>query len=234
MTKARTFTQASVVADPGEERGTGATAEELMRFMRLGRDLDGMVPESLTEAPDGEARASWDQEEMERVALAIEHEMGLASKGDREPNIAAALKKAKVPMEVYLQMAVHPDFLQVSHRVYMAMTVMPRWPAVIRATTKAAMAGDVAAARWVRDLLASGDKTTEEAMRALEREGDEAVSREASRLLLELNGLLEQNKIAEAPAALVEEARGDVAVQHARPEPEIRLDLSEWTEPADG
>jgi len=208
-------------------------AEELLRVMRRGPDLAGIVSEEMYLIDDGVSERSSDPHLMERVALAIEHEMSRADAEGREPVIRTALDKAGVAMAVYVDMCQHPDWPEVSNKVYMAVTVHPRRPAYIRAQTLKAMAGDTQAAKFVEDLLKQGDKTTEEAMRALESQGDQAVSREASQVALDLAELIEQASKVAAPEDLIEEAKADVAVQHSRPEPEVRLNLQEWSNEGD-
>jgi len=223
VTDAKLYRKDQLAKEGGEDVGAA-----MARLFRRGDDLVGMIPASLTEAPEGLV-ASWSGEEMERVALAIEQENAKADEEEREPNVHKALKKAHVPMEMYLQMATHPDFPGICHRVYMAFIAIPRWGGIVRAMTKAAMAGDVAAARWVRDLLASGDQAIEDAMRALEREGPEAMKRQAADLTQQLHELMAGAEKADAPAGLVEEQVQDVAVQAHQAEPELKIDLEGWT-----
>jgi len=228
MTDAKVFTNDALAKPGGEEKSVAA--DQLMRFMRKGDDLSGLVPDSLVEPEVGRVEGSFDQELMERVALAVESEIDKAEKADRDPNMKRALASAGVNESMYLQMAMHPDYRLVCQRVYTAFVLLPRWSSVCRAMSKSAMAGDVAAARWVRDQVESGDKGLEEALKAIESEGEASLGRHAGELLLDLQRLLEESKRAETPEALVEEAKADVAVQHQRPEPEIRVDLMNWSD----
>lgn len=210
--------------------GSGSAAQNMIQMMRQGADLEGLVTDQMLETADGKIESTTSSDLMRKVALAIEKEVSRADLGSREPVIADALKSVSVPMEVYLEMSVHPDFLAVSHQVNMAMTVIPRRAGYIRAQTLAALAGDVQAAKFCEALLSSGDKTAEDAIRSLEQQGDKAVNREASNLLLELREMLDSLDKADTPDELVEEAVDDMSAQHGPPERQVRLNLSEWTE----
>lgn len=210
--------------------GSGDAARGMIQMMRQGADLEGLVTNQMLETADGKVESSSSADMMRRVALAIEKEVATADQGSREPVIADAIKSVGVPMEVYLEMSVHPDFLAVSHQVNMAMTVIPRRAGYIRAQTLSALAGDVNAAKFCESLLNSGDKSAEDAIRSLEQQGDKAVNREASNILLELKDMLEALDKTDTPEELVSEAQSEMAEQHGPPEKQVRLNLAQWTE----
>jgi len=212
-----------------ELAGTQGSANAVIQMMRRGEDLAGLVTNQMLETADDVVESSGSGALMRRVALAIEKEVAAADLGNREPVIARALEGVKVPMEVYLDMSTHPDFLAISHQVNMAMTVIPRRAGYIRAQTLAALAGDTTAAKFCEQLLSSGDKTAEETIRALESQGDDAVTREAGNILLELREMIDAAEKAEAPEDVIAEAQADVAVQHGAPERQVRLNLAEWS-----
>ncbi len=204
-------------------------ADALTRYMRSGKDLLNLIPDSLVEPVEGKVLSSYSGELMEKVALAMDSENAAAEKAERDPDTRKALRKAGVPEAVYLQLATHPDFQAVCKRVYTAFVLIPRWAAICRSMSKAAMAGDVAAARWVRDLIDSGDQDMEESMKAIERDGPDALKRQVAEIQLTLHDLQANMEAADRPEELVQEAMLDVATQHLRAEPEVRLDLAEWT-----
>jgi len=219
-------------ASPFEDEGDSGTgkADALTRYMRSGADLLNLIPDSLVEPAEGKVLSSHSGDLMEKVALALDAENSLAEKAKREPDAHRALKKAGVSAAMYLQLATHPDFQAVCHRVYVAFVALPRWGAVCRSMSKAAMAGDVAAARFVRDLIQHGDKDMEEVMRRVERDGPASLKKEVAEIQLALHDLQSNMEEAERPEDLVAEATADVATQHLRAEPEVRLDLNAWTE----
>jgi hypothetical protein len=219
------------VVDPLVKDGGASKADALTAYMRSGQDLLNMIPDALIVPVEGQVVSSHSGELMEKVALAMDAENAAAEKASppRDPDTRRALKKAGVNEAVYLQMATHPDFQAVVKRVYTAFVLIPRWAAICRSMSKSAMAGDVAAARWVRDLIDSGDEDMEESMRSIERAGPGALQVQAAEIQLVLTEIMSQSEEAERPEDLVQAARDDVAVQHMRPEPEVKIDLSDWT-----
>ena len=211
-------------------KGGGAeVASKLMAYMRSGPDLAGIIPDSMIVPEEGLVESSQSGELMEKVALALDQENDRAEKAGKDPEVRRALQKAGVLEHVYLQMATHPDFQAVCKRVYTAFVLIPRWAAICRSMSKAAMTGDVAAARWVRDLIAEGDVDMEASMKAIERDGPDALKRRVGDLVLQLHDMTSKMELAQLPEDLVREAKEDVATQYHRPEPEMRLSLADWT-----
>jgi hypothetical protein len=229
MTDRKLLQGDELVKPGGEEKGAA-----LLQFMRSAPDLSGLIPDDLyTPGKHEPVRSSYDGDFMQKVALAIDAEIDRAEKKGDEPVIRNALKKAGCPEDIYLQMSTHPDYKAVVQKVYTAFILMPRWASICRSMSKAAQAGDVAAARWVRDQIDSGDKTVEEAMAALEREGDDAVKRMAADLQLQLHKLITATSEAEAPRDVVAAALADVATQHGDPTPVRSADQASWFDEID-
>jgi hypothetical protein len=124
-------------------------------------------------------------------------------------------------------MSGHPDWKVVCQRVYVGFILMPRWASICRSMSKAAMAGDVAAARWVRDQIDSGDAGLEEAITALEREGQGGLERQAATLQLELHQLLAAGTAQEAPEKIIQAAARAV-VAGAVAEAEAPTQAGSW------
>jgi hypothetical protein len=231
MTDKRTFTKKSLpeVLPSNKKSDRDSAADSLIRFMREGADLVDLIPERLIEPVEG-VTSAYDPGLMEKVALAIDHENGLAEAGSRDPDIRKALRKAGVSPEIYLQMSTDPDFKAVCDRVYQGFVVIPRWASICRAMTKSAMGGDVAAARWVRDMMESGDATIEAQMKSLEASGPEAIKQQVAQLQLQLKEMSDSLRQQETPVDLIEDAIQEMRESAVVEEAVSKIDLREMTE----
>lgn len=204
-------------------KGEGSQfAAAIQKYLAQSGDISGMVTERMVSPQAGEVSASYAGEFMRSVALAIHHEVSKAEEADREPNVGRALKAAGCSEEMYLQMSDHPDYLEVCKRINRSFIVMPRWPMICRAMTKAAQHGDVAAARWVANQMSEGEVDAEEALRQIQQQGPEGLKRMASELQLELHDLLGKAGEAAAPDELIRSARAEIQVQRGDTDRDMR------------